>query len=143
MGWNRDTEGSLLECAVGSFVVRKDEDEVTEGGEYLCWSEEVGRSCTGEEGEAPNCLGPVGSGGGDELSELSVSHGRCLPARVAPLEEIPRLEDGVNERVFEGERESSEVALENYVTEISFQRLRGKTSASMCGPSRDLKWERS
>jgi len=86
VGWNGDPEWSLLERAVGCFVVGKDQDKVTEMVEELSWSEEVGGSRTGEKGEAPKGLGPVGSCGGEKLVHLSGGHGRGLPTGVAPLE---------------------------------------------------------
>ena len=141
MRWNGDPEWSLLESAAGSFVIGKDQHKVTELVKELRGSEEVGGSRPGEKGETPKCLGPVCSGGGEELVQLSGGHGRGLPLGVPSLEKEPCLEDSVDERVLERERESTEMSLENDVSEISLETLRSKTTTCVSGPDSDLKWE--
>ena len=47
----------------------------------------------------------------------------------------------MDERVFEGEGESSEVSLEDDVSEMSLETLGSKTTTCVSGPNSDLKRE--
>ena len=83
------------------LVEREFQEYPTGESDRTAGSEKVGGTGTEVVGEVPQSLAPSRSGGVSELRELGLSHGSGLPAGVSPFDEIPGLENGMNEGRFE------------------------------------------